>query len=184
MSLAETVLPFGLRHVKLTPIDTDGTLGTPVRLPVSQTFSFAETEDFEELRGDDKVKAERGQGPTVDWELAAGGISFEAFTVLAGGSITESGVSPDLVKTFAKGGYDARPYFRVEGQAISDSGGDLHCVVFRCRCNSDINGEMADGSFWITNASGRGYPDEANNDRLYEFRQHETATDPSGTDAA
>lgn len=182
MAVPATALPFGLRHVKLTPINTDGTLGTPVQLPVSQTFTFAETEDFEELRGDDKVKAERGQGPTIDWELGAGGISMEAYQVLAGGTISETGTSPDVTKTFAKDAYSERPYFRVEGQAISDSGGDFHAVVFRCRATGDLNGEMSDGSFWITNASGRGYPDEANANRLYEFRQNETATTPTGTD--
>lgn len=180
MAVPATGLPFGIRHVKVTPINDDGTLGTPVQLPVARTFSFSETEDFEELRGDDKVVAERGQGPTIDWELEAGGITMEAFQVIAGGTVSETGTSPDITRTFAKGAYEQRPYFRVEGQAISDSGGDFHVVVFRCRATGDLTGEMSDGSFWLTGASGRGYPDEDNNNRLYEFRQNETATTPTG----
>ena len=60
MALATNVLPYGLRDVKLTPIDDAGVLGTPVDLPAARTFSFSEAEEFEELRGDDQVVEEPG----------------------------------------------------------------------------------------------------------------------------
>lgn len=171
-----TPLPFGLREVQLTPIANDGTLGTAVKLPNARTFSFSEAEDFEELRGDDGLVAVHGMGAAVDWELEGGGLSFEAVQVMYGGTITETGVDPDIEKTFTKKGKDQRPYFQVEGRAISDSGGDVVGLLFRCRCTGELSGEMADGAFWLTGASGRAMPKE-DTDELYSFEQRPTAAE-------
>jgi hypothetical protein len=152
-------LPYGLRDVKITPY-TDATAtvlsATRIDLPNGQTFSFAEAEDFEELRGDDSLVATHGTGPIVNWELAAGGISLEAVQAMYGGTITLTGTTPNQVKRLRKLSTDARPYFRVEGQMYSDSGGDVHAVVWRCKATSDFSGEFGDGKFFITGASGQG----------------------------
>jgi hypothetical protein len=173
MALAATALPFGLRDVKIQPYDDAGTLGTKVDLPVAQTFSFTEAEDYEELRGDDTVVAIRGKGPKVEWELEAGGITMDAWKVIAGGTLTTSGVTPNALKRLRKLGTDTRPYFKVEGQAISDSGGDVHGIVYKARASDSLEGEFADGSWFVTSASGEGIPDVAN--ILYDFVQNETA---------
>jgi hypothetical protein len=175
MPLTNTPLPFGLRDVKLFPISAAGVVGAGVDLPASRTFSFSEAEDSEELRGDDGVVAVHGLGASVDWELEGGGISFEALKVINGGTITESGVTPTQVKTYSKKETDSRPYFRVEGQAISDSGGDFHVILYKCKATGDVTGELSDGSFWLTGASGRAIGQET--DRLiYDFIQNETET--------
>lgn len=178
--MATTGLPYGLRDVKLTPYtDEAGTvLGTPVDLPNGRTFSFSETEDFEELRGDDTIVATVGSGASVEWSLEAGGISFEAVKVLVGTTITTSGVAPSVITTMSKRTTDVRPYFKVEGQAISDSGGDIHCVLDRCRVTGSFEGEFADGSFFLTSADGvaLGSQQTGREDILYEFVHNSTVT--------
>lgn len=171
--LAENVLPFGLRDVKLKQMADDGTLGASIDLPVARTLSFSEAEDFEELRGDDGVAAIRGKGASVEWELESGGISFAAWKVFSGGTITASGVTPAAKKSFKKNIVDVRPYFQAEGQAISDSGGDFHAVLFKCRASDSLEGDLGDGEFWLTTASGQAIPNEDGD--LYEFTQNETA---------
>lgn len=166
-------LPYGLRDVKLTPIDDAGALGTFVDLPAARTLSWTETEDFEQLRGDDVVQAERGNGAIVDWDLEQGGISLEAYAVLAGGEVVESGITPAAVRTYSKKGTDSRPYFRIDGQAINDNGGDTHVVIYKAKATGDIGGEFSDGSFLLTSASGSGYPNGAGD--LYDIVQNETA---------
>lgn len=175
MPITTHPLPFGLRDVKITKLQADGISedGLAVDLPVSQTLSFSETEDYEELRGDDTVAATHGNGPTVDWSLESGGLPFEALEIITGGDVTESGTTPDMVKTFKKLGTDARPYFKIEGQVISDSGGDVWCVIYRCKADGDISGEFSDGAFFVQSLSGRGFPNSAGD--LYDFIQHETA---------
>lgn len=181
MALNTIPLPYGLRDVKLTPY-TDATAttlaGSSLDLPNSQTFSFTESEDFETLRGDDRDIASHGKGASVDWELAAGGISMEAYAAMAGGTVTTTGVTPNQVKRYRKLITDSRPYFKVEGQSISDSGGDFHTIVYRCKVTGDITGSQEDGKFWITGTKGKGYASliPASLDAVYDFIQNETTS--------
>lgn len=186
--LSSTALPYGIRDCKLTPYtDAAGTvLGeTSIDLPNMQTFSFSETEEFQELRGDDRVVTTRGQGAQVEWSLEAGGVDIRVWAILTGGSVTESGTAPERVVTARKRSSDNRPFFRLEGQAISDSGGDVHAIVYRCRANSNIEGSFSDGEFFITSASGLGLPlmDE-DFDLLYDFVQNEVKTPIPNTPVA
>lgn len=176
MALSNPALPFGLRDVKLRPIDpVTGVVGTGIDLPAARVFSFKETEDFEELQGDDTTLASHGAGPRVEWELEGGGISFAAYKVLAGGAIVNTGVSPAAVSTYSKLTTQSRPYFQVEGQAISDSGGDVHAIVYRCKADGDLEGSFENGTFGLTKASGKGYGNLTDK-KLYDFIQNETET--------
>lgn len=180
MALTTTPLPYGLRDVKITPYtDAAGTTlaASSIDLPNARTFHFTDSEDFEELRGDDRVVASHGKGAAVDWSLEAGGLPFEAFQAMAGGTITSSGATPNQKKVYAKKVTDQRPYFQVEGQAISDSGGDVHCLLPRCKATGDLEGEFNDGEFFLTSAEGNAYASLAagNTDVIYQFTQNETA---------
>jgi hypothetical protein len=179
MAIAENTLPYGLRDLKFFPLDqVTGVYSAGVDLPVAQTLSFSESEDYEELRGDDKVVAIRGKGPKVEWDLEAGGISLAAYAVLSGATYDLTGTTPNAIETVLKTVNDARPYVRIEGQSISDSGGDFHCTLFRARASSNLEGTQADGTFWITKCSGEAIGDihEDRIDYLYEFTHNETAT--------
>lgn len=177
----DTAYPFGMRDIKITPFTNSSTetLGTPIDLPAGRTLSFTEAEDYEELRGDDKVITARGTGPGVEWELEAGGYKPVAVHAIYGGTLTETGITPDLVSSLRKKATDARPFFKAEGQAISDNGGDVHVVLFRCRATGDFEGEFADGSWFLTNASGTAFPSQAaaTLDALYDIIYNETETD-------
>lgn len=183
-----TALPYGMRDCKFTPYtDALGSVlgSASIDLPNIQTLSFSETEEFQELRGDDKVVTTRGKGAQVEWELEAGGYSMKVWAILTGGSVDETGAAgtggnPGTRKvTLRKRSTQARPFFRIEGQAISDSGGDIHVTIFRARCNSSIDGKFGDGEFFITSAKGLGLPmpdDTGKGDFLYEFVQNEVET--------
>lgn len=178
MALASKALPFGMRQIRLTPLSADGvTPGAAVTLPASRKLTFAEAEDFEELRGDDVVQASHGSGPHVEWDLESGGISLDAYAVMAGGAVVASGVSPNAKKTYTKLETDSRPYFKVEGRSISDNGGDFHVLIYRAKADSSLEGELADSSFWLTSASGKGYGslEVAPLGKVYDFIHNETA---------
>jgi hypothetical protein len=173
-------LPYGLRDVKLMRLTDDGTatVGGAVDLPASRTLSFSETEEFSELRGDDRVVASRGGGPMIEWDLEAGGISLEAYAIMAGGTIVTSGSTPNVIKRFRKLVTDSRPYFKIEGQAINDNGGDFHGIIYRAKADGALEGSMGDSEFWLTAASGKGYGslEAATLDAVYDFIHNETAT--------
>ncbi len=175
----DTALPFGVRDTKVTPYtnNTLTTLATSTDVPNARTVSFSEAEDYEELRGDDKVVAIRGLGATVDWEMESGGISVPAYKNMNGGTTTTTGVTPAQVTTYTKKVTDDRPYCKIEGQSISDSGGDFHVSLYRCRASGSMQGELSDGNFWLTNASGVTLPALLTGkvDVLYDFVMNETA---------
>lgn len=175
-------LPFGIRDIKITPY-TDATAtvlaGASIDLPYARTLTFTETEDFEELRGDDSLVAVHGAGPQITWELEAGGYSPAVVKALYGGTVTTTGSTPNQIVKHRKLRTDLRPYFKLEGQSMSDSGGDVHVVLWRCKATDDLSGEYADGQFFLTGASGSGLgcliagPDLG---VLWDVVQNETAT--------
>jgi len=167
-------IPFGARNLKVFPLNGE-VPGAGISLPYLRTLSFSETESYVDLRGDDALKFIHGVGPTVAWDIEAGGVCLEAVKALFGGSITETGTSPNGQKIFSKGIYDIRPYVIIEGQAISDTGGDFHVKMYRARATSELTGKMADSAFWITAFKGTGLG-RASDGKLYDFIQNETAT--------
>ena len=175
MALTSPQLPYGLRQVVLFPLSSAGVVGTGVPLPASQTFSFSEEEEFQTLRGDDRDVAIHGRGPKCSFDLEAGGISMEAWQVLTGGTIAETGTTPAQVKKFTKKTTDARPYFKVEGRSVNDVDGDTHIEVMKCKITDTLEGEFADGEFFVTSCSGEGIGDA--NDDLYIISWNETAAE-------
>jgi hypothetical protein len=177
VALASNALPFGMRDIKVTPITANVaagiTYGTYVDLPASQTLSWNTTEDYEQVRGDDVVQGEHGNGRLIEWELEAGGVSIDAAAVIMGGTVTSSGTTPNIKKTLAWAGTTAAPYFRIDGQAINDNGGDTKVTIYRAKATGGMEGEFADGSFLTSGFSGNGYPNA--DDKLFDIIHTETA---------
>ena len=182
-----TSLPYGLRDVKLVQYPDLEALSfgsTLVDLPNARTMSFNDTEEYDDLRGDDKLITSHGQGSQVEWEIESGGISFAAHAILAGGVVVETGISPNQVKRFRKKANDQRPFFVAMGQAISDAGGDMHAILYLCRATGNVEGQMADTEFLTPSVSGIGFPCRVSGDvageeilnTIYDYVQHETIT--------
>lgn len=175
----DTGIPFGIRDTRVTPFTTAAatTLGTSGDFPNAQTLSFSESEDYEELRGDDKLVSIVGLGASVEWEMENGGISIPAYKTVNGGTTATTGTTPAQVTTYNKKVTDIRPYFKAEGQSISDQGGDFHVALYKCRASNRMEGELADGSFWVTGMGGVSLPATLTGkiDYLYEFILNETA---------
>lgn len=174
-----TSLPYGIRDIRLTPYTDAGatTLGTPIDLPYAQTMKFSEVEEFDTLRGDDQTVTIRGKGPTGTWELGSGGISLAAVAVMSGAVLTTTGTTPARVISLKKNTSNVRPWFKAEGQSISDSGGDFHVVLYRLRMTDSLDGELTDGTFYITSTKGTmlGSNVTGSIGALYDFIQNETA---------
>lgn len=176
-----TALPFGIRDIKLIPY-TDLTAqelaDEMIDLPYARTLSFSEAEDFEDLRGDDQLVTSHGSGAHVEFEIESGGISLVAWGALSGGEVTVSGVAPNIKTRYRKKVTDQKPYLRIEGQAISDSGGDLHTIIYRARVTDSLEGEFTDEEFFLTSCEGMGYASwvPGEEELLYDFVQNSQIT--------
>jgi hypothetical protein len=177
MPLTTHPLPFGLRKIVLFPLDSAGVriVGGSVALPASRTLSFSEAVDSEDLEAEDGLYASHQGNLHTEWELEGGGVSLAVVRALVGGTITASGTTPNQRNTFTKLKTDERPYFDIEGQVISDSGGDFHAVIYRCKSDESLEVEFDQGSFSMTSTSGKGFGDLVSA-KLYDFVQNETTT--------
>lgn len=179
------ILPYGIRQIRLTPyLDAQGTCLADVSypLPVAMTLGFSETEQYDELRGDDVLVAVHGRGPQVDWSLEAGGMNMTCWSLLSGGMVIEEGVSPTRVTRMRKSGDDLRPYVRIDGRAISDSGGNLKTRIYRAKANGRLQADLRGGAFQTSRIDGVGLPLVGDGGRwLYEFIHDETDSAIPGT---
>jgi hypothetical protein len=157
MALSVTRLPYGLRDLKVATLDAAGVKGSLVDLPNAQTLEFNEETASQVLRGDDAVAAQRVTIDSVSWTMESGGISFEAYTVMAGGTVSSTGTTPNVKKSWVRLGTDAYPDFFLEGQAMSESAGDHHLVFYRAKATK-ISGTHQDQEFWISHAEGNAIP--------------------------
>jgi hypothetical protein len=176
MALAIHRQPYGLRDIKVATLDSAGVKGTLVDLPAAQTLEFEETTASQVLRGDDAVVAQRVTIDSVNWTLDSGGISLEAYTVMAGGTVSSTGTTPAVVKKWRRMGTDAYPDFFLEGQSMSESGGDHHQVFHRAKA-TQISGTLQDQEFWVSHAEGNAIATltAANVGAVWDMVENETA---------
>lgn len=178
-------LPYGIRQIMLTPyLDAQGTTlaNTSYPLPVAMTLGFSETEQYDELRGDDVLVAVHGRGPQVDWSLEAGGLPIKAWSIVSGAKVIEEGVTPNRKVRLRKSGNDLRPYFRIDGRVISDSGGNVVARIYRAKANGRVQGDHRGGAFQTSAIDGVGLPMVHDSARwLYEIIQNEEDSPLSNT---
>jgi hypothetical protein len=149
------------------------------------TLGFSETEQYDELRGDDVLVAVHGRGPQVDWSLEAGGISITAWSIVSGALVVDEGVAPNRKTRLRKSGDDIRPYFRIDGRAISDSGGSMLTRIYRAKANGRLQADLRGGAFQTSRIDGVGLPMLGDANRwLYEFIRQENDAAIPGTPEA
>ncbi len=173
--------PYGLSRIWITGyVDTDGTIlaNTSYRLPIARTMAFSENEDSDTLDGDDKAAvAIQGKGATVSGTLEAGGIDMMCLSIISGAQLIESGIEPNVKRVLRKRSSAPRGYFRAEGQAISNGGGDNVLRVFRCKANGKISFDMKYGTFVIPSIDFMGTPMPGDTDDYaweLEYNQQKT----------
>lgn len=176
MPLNNHRLPYGMRDIKVATLDAAGVKGVLVDLPAAQTLEFTEETSSQTLRGDDQVVAQRVTIDNVSWTIDSGGISFEAYTIIAGGAVTSTGTTPAQKKQWRRMGTDAYPDFFAEGQSLSESGGDHHIVFHRAKA-TQISGTLQDQEFWVSHAEGNAIATltAANVGAIWDMVANETA---------
>lgn len=162
--------PFGLRDVKLTNLA--GT--TQVDLPSAMTLRFSERVKSGELAGDDSTVAVATRSDAVEWSLENGGISLEAYALLTGRTVATSGTTPNATATLTGSKVEGFPYVKIYGQVIDDGeASDVHCLIWKAKITSGLEGTFADGEFWVSSCSGVAIDDGTNG--IFDFVRHETA---------
>lgn len=159
--------PFGLHEIKLV-VDT-----TVVSLPVARTMSFKERVRSGELSGDDKTVAVVAYSDALEWSLEAGGIDLAAWALMTGRTATTTGTTPNRVTTLEASAAVPYPYFKIYGKSLGDGADDVHVKVWKAKLTEPLEGEFADGEFFVTSCAGIAVDDGTNG--IYDIVQNETA---------
>jgi hypothetical protein len=167
--------PFGMRDIKLTPLPS----GSQVDLPAAVTVKVTEKVVSAELNGDDVIVAAHGFPVAVEWELSSGGISLDAWALMTGRTVTNSGTTPNRVDKLTVSGTDVYPYFKIYGKTQGVAGDDMHVKMFKCKVTSAPEGTFQNGQFYQTGVKGVGIDDGTNG--IMQFVMNETATNLPGS---
>lgn len=163
--------PFGIYDIKLTNIG--GTV--QVDLPYAQTMTFTERLVSGELRGDGKTVAVVSEVDALEASLEAGGISLEAYALMSGRTVTESGTTPTRKNTLKGQGAERFPYFKIYGKSLADGDDDVHVKLYKCKLTNGLEGNLADGEFMMSNMGSIICIDDGTNG-VFDIVQNETET--------
>jgi hypothetical protein len=161
--------PWGIREIKL--VSMDGT--KVVTLNAAQKLSFKPNITSGEMRGNDQIVALAAVEDSAEWSLEAGGIPLEAWALMTGRTVVESGSTPNRKTALNMDGGRVYPYFKIYGKAVGETGtDDIHVKLYKCKLTEPIDGEFADGAFYVTSCSGKALPTATG---IAEIVQNETA---------
>jgi hypothetical protein len=169
MAFGDTgVKAFGLREIKVV------VGATLVTLNAAQTMTFKERVKSGELSGNDKTLAVVAFSDALEWELEEGGISMQAYGLLTGRTPALTGTGTAEVLTMNADAATAFPYFKIYGKSLGDTTDDVHVKVYKAKITGGIEGQFADGEFFVSKCSGVAIDDGTNG--IYDIIHNETAT--------
>lgn len=158
---------FGLREIKLV------VGATLVTLNAAQTMTFKERIKSGELSGNDKTLAVVAFSDALEWELEEGGISMAAYALITGRTAVLSGTGTAEVLTLNADAATAFPYFKIYGKSLGDTTDDVHVKVYKAKVTGGLEGQFADGEFFVSKCSGVAIDDGTNG--IYDIVHNETA---------
>lgn len=133
--------PFGLADAKISPLtaDTAATLtyGTAYDVPGIQSISF--NPDFldKELRGDDMILDQYTKLESISGTVKHAKVSFSVLDTIMGGTVSDSGSTPNEKRTYELLGTDTLGYWKIEGQVAykggESTGGDFHITFHKAK---------------------------------------------------
>jgi len=139
-----------------------------VQFPVAQTLEFEERVVSGELPGDDRLQAISANTNGVTWKLKNGGISLDAYALMTGRTVDETGTTPNVVRTLESGAIGKRmPYFDIYGKSLGEDDDDVWIHIINAKITEGIKGSFAMKEFFISEMSGLALD--------WEKVEHETA---------
>lgn len=148
---------YSIYDLKIAPVTGD-TPGTLVDVPGIQECTIKIATDSTELRGDNMVIATANQGNNVEFEFTAAGTAIPVLEKVFGGTATDTGTTPAVVRRFDVKAADPRPYITIVGFTKNDAGTEsMDVIVWKAKVDGEINlAEWKDNEFETRTFSGTG----------------------------
>src|SRR5688572_12059693 len=128
MNPGENAKPFGMRQIRL--VNNEDTLAE--ELPAALELEFEESVVSGEFFGDDALSGIVTHPLGIKGKFKAGGISLQAYALMTGHTLNESGSTPNRVAEL-EGDSPSFPYFKAYGKSLGDEGDDVHVKLFKIK---------------------------------------------------
>jgi hypothetical protein len=179
MSLATESKVLGINDGKMFELltDTSASLTYDAGIDVPGITSLKTTPNFtsKELKGDESILDEYAKLDSIDWSFENSILSLTALSILLGGNVAASGVTPNMKQTYTLKSSDVPEYFKLEAKADYTAVGDVHIVLFKCKANK-VEYTLTGEDYAKVTASGTAIG-TVNDTKVKEIVFNETATD-------
>lgn len=166
---SQDLFPFGVREIRVVVGATN------VALAAGQTVEAHEVLASAEINGDDAVAAVHSYPIKVEGKLTAAGMPLYAYSLITGRTIATTGATPTRVSTMSVAQGDSFPYFKMFVRAVTEDGGDVWNVLYKCKLTDGQAGQFAFGEFRMTDLTFTAVPDSGNSNKIWDIATHETA---------
>jgi hypothetical protein len=177
MAVATATKSFGVDDAKVSGITVDDattlTYGTALDIPGIQAISMSPSYIEKDLKGDEKILDYYTKLESIEWSFSNAKIALDVLEELLGATLTESGTTPNGTQTLSLKGADIPGYFKLEGQVKYTDAGDLHLVLYKCKCNK-LDIEVKNEEYAVVSASGKAIP-TIKDDKVWDVVINETA---------
>jgi hypothetical protein len=174
-------IPFGIREIQVAPW-TSGALGSWIDVPgMTMTVRGIITSNMR--RANDQIIGVHREITHGEFEIEPGSYPLDAINTLYSGTLTDTGVSPNRVRTLVTSVADALGAFSVRGRAVAGQtpttilagtqGGDLWLQAWLCLTTSNKEVTLQ-GENWLASTIS-GIILEHPTYGLFQEIQHETA---------
>jgi hypothetical protein len=163
MTTAFGDMPWGIKEIKLKRNST------VVELPASMTLKFKEKFVSARGRGGNALRALAAAPDGVEWEMSALGLDLEAYALIRGLTVVETGVTPNQVKTLSSSNTNNIPYFDIYGRALGVGNDDIHYHIINAKLTEGLDAPFEDGKLTESALKGEALD--------WEMVQNETATE-------
>lgn len=174
---------YAVSDAKIAKLLTDptggaATYGSLIDLPGIKEVGLGFVLNAKELRGDNKQLDADTTLVGVTLTFSNAKISLDALAVMLGGTVTDSGVTPNQKAQLRRLGSDVLSYFKFEAKTptggIDVATGDAHLVVYKAKVQSGFDLGFAEEDYRIFSGEARGVVRLAD-DFLYDLVENETA---------
>jgi hypothetical protein len=156
MALSHVTAVYAMNDAKVYKMLTDPagaptTYATGVDVPGMKSVAITRIYNSHELRGDNQLMAVESILERITIKVAHGKLGFDVDNVLTGGTIADTGTTPNQKTAYKILPSDVPNFWKLEAQCVSADpvGGDFHLIVYKAKVSNNLDLGMAEEDFQL-----------------------------------
>jgi hypothetical protein len=145
MTLSHSSKIIGVDGITLFPVTADSsssyTCGTGVAVPGVKQFKVTDKMLEAIFKNGKYVEHQKTELETIDFSFGFSKLDLDVKELVEGGTVVDSGTTPNEIVTYSRGGGDEGSYFQLQAQLLEqdNSGGDIVWCLFKCKGKIEEN---------------------------------------------